>query len=196
MTGWAARTAVGITLIAASHTTAQADGKFYPGTMCHVEQASHTSRSALRYANTGMAVNNSTTDRLQVVCPIVRDSMASGGTVSTRVFIHASNNGAPAMACELREIETWGGGVIQLDRAVVPNFGGGIGPVCNTQIADEFADSQVVSCHLDLNLTGTRQWSGAFGSGYVLACALPPRDTVAPYTGRSGIGGYFVLEDS
>lgn len=194
-----------ISTVGPGYAAAQQDGKFYPGTMCKIAEEDHEHRNELRYGKFGFVVNQDSRERVRVVCSIIRDEMNTNRGVSVRVFIHDSNPN-DRLACELIESAVWGDQSSELDRAETPDFivqkgprkGQNLGSLCNTGVADEFGsgeNAQRVNCSLGLKTDNSGKWDRSEpGSGLHMICGLPARTTTGEFSGRSGIGGYYVEE--
>jgi hypothetical protein len=183
--------------LGAAESIAGQDGKFYPGSFCKIAEEDHEHRNKLRYGSRGFVVNQSQTDRVRVVCPIIRDEMNTNRGVGVRVFIHDSNP-SESLACQLFETGVWGDVDIERPRAKTTDFivnGVNLGSLCNTGITTEFHDDRVIDCSLALHTEDSIKFNGSrAGGGLHMVCGLPPRTTTGQFSGRSGIGGYFVEE--
>jgi hypothetical protein len=185
--------------------SADQDGKFYPGTMCRIAEEDHEHRDKLRYGASGFVVNNSTTDRVRVVCPIIRDEMNTNRGVTVRVFFHDSNP-TDALACELFETHVMGHKSTESNRKATPMFrpvNVDLGTLCNAEILDRFPQHFPEGyCSLTLKTNNSAKWNRAEpGSGLHMVCGIPAKSSRdqflnnnVEFSGRSGIGGYYVEE--
>ena len=184
---------------------AEQDGKFYPGTMCKIADMDHEHRNKLRFGKFGFVVNQSSNNRVRVVCPIIRDEMNTNRGVTVRVFFHDSHP-SEALACDLLETDVLGHRSVESNRAETPDFipvNVSLGTICNTEVLDRFPQHfPSGSCSFTLKTQDSSKWNRSNpGTGLHLICGLPPRtdrnqfpSNNLNFSGRSGIGGYFVEE--
>lgn len=204
----AGRALVAVIVIVSAATPAypaDQDGKFYPGTMCRIAEEDHEHRNQLRYGAFGFVVNNSGTDRVRIVCPIIRDEMNTNRGVTVRVFFHDSNP-TEALACELFETHVMGDRSLGSTRVETPMFrpvNVDLGTLCNTGTIAHFPQHfPGGTCSLTLQTRDSAKWNrSAPGSGLHMVCGIPRRSnrsqfpgSALDFSGRSGIGGYYVEE--
>jgi hypothetical protein len=170
------------------------DGKHYPGTFCRVADNYDAGVGAVRYDRFGKIINNSSNNRMRIVCPILRDEINTTRGLNVTVYYHA-NNAADPLACELREVPRMADREIRRDRFTVvarPSLTGpNQGAVCNPTLLLNGSNPNGF-CGQSMSTSASAGQSGnQAGSGYTLVCGLPARD---PDLGRSAIASYFVIE--
>jgi hypothetical protein len=189
----------GLALSAAGH--AGTDKKILPATICQPlletpapdpDTSLDTLRS-IRYDATGRVSNDSTTRRVGVVCPVIRDSTERPLNYLRVYYVdnHAGADEANNLECKLRSNTVWGDKELDMESADalsvppqnpamegigIPGFGSGFWT---------FKQIQKVG-----NGDITRETS------YTMTCLLPPRSapTQQSPTGHSYIGAIVAQE--
>jgi hypothetical protein len=159
---------LGFSMIAAASVPALAnDAKTLPGAAC---QPKSSSPPAFFISNNGGLYNDSTQE-LTVICPIVRDVMASqvNGIDYAQVWVIDNNNiaGDPRVSCTLESRATNTGIVEQLTY---------------TSVAGASPNAQRLGSYTDL--------SSAVDGYYYFRCTIPGTQTIGNTVNRSAIVMY------
>jgi hypothetical protein len=159
---------LGFSMIAAASVPALAnDAKTLPGAAC---QPKSNSPTAFYVSNNGGLYNDSTQE-LTVICPIVRDVMASqvNGIDYAQVWVIDNNNiaGDPKVSCILESRATNTGIVEQLTY---------------TSVAGASPNAQRLGSYTDLGST--------LDGYYYFRCTIPGTQTVGTTVNRSAIVMY------
>lgn len=155
------------------------DGKAYSGWSCKPWTLPNANAN-FKYDNWGRIQNTSTTEHLNVLCPIVRDTMAASNkldSVSVEFYNNNPRNANSQARCAIRKYHSTGQ-FIKLVRSGV-TYKSSVPPSTPVQ---EWEKTQ----HMWLQ---TNEAQGA-GTYYVLSCSLPPKqDGKALY-----LTNYYVVE--
>lgn len=154
---------IALPLLASAYQPAHAiDGKTLPGAACQPLNKD----SLFFISSTGVLFNTSTTTFLTVICPVVRDTIASNGISSAQIRA-IDNNTTFGVSCTLDSRNASAG----LTSSRTANSAAGTNPSPQT-----------------LSYFGLSSSSGGY---YMFRCTIPPQQTA----GTSGIVMYRVDEN-
>lgn len=154
---------VALPLLASAYQPAHAtDGKTLPGAACQP-----LSKDALfSVSSTGVLLNTSTTAFLTVICPVVRDTIASNGISSGQVMA-IDNNIASSVSCTLDSRST------------------------STGLVSSRTANTVAGTNPSPQSLSYAALSSSSGGYYMFRCTIPPQQG----SGFSGIAMYRVDEN-